>query len=100
MVERQVRSVSIEANPTKLDYYDGNLIDTAGLRLLVRYDDGSVGHISEGFTISPNTAIYTGAGTQNVNVYYNGATVAYQIRVRNAWDAIRNIAVLNLPSRC
>ena len=99
VVERQVRSVSIEANPTKLDYYDGNLIDTAGLRLLVRYDDGSVGHISEGFTISPNTAIYTGAGTQNVNVYYNGATVAYQIRVRNAWDAIRNIAVLNLPNK-
>lgn len=99
VVERQVRSVSIESNPTKLDYYDGQAIETAGLRLLVRYDDGSVGHISEGFTVSPNVATYTGAGSQNVNVYYNGATVAYQIRVRSAWDRIRNIAVLNLPNK-
>ena len=99
VVERQVRSVSIESNPIKLDYYDGQTIDTTGLRLLVRYDDGSVGHISEGFTVTPNVVTYTGAGTQNVNVFYNGASVAYQIRVSSAWDLISNIAVLNLPNK-
>ena len=98
VVERQVRQVSIETMPRKLDYYDGQPIDTAGLCLLVRYDDGTVGHVYDGFTIVPETAVYTG-GSQNVIVRYNDASVSYNINVRSAWDQIRGIAVLNMPNK-
>ncbi len=99
VVERQARSVSIELQPSKLSYYEGETIDTTGLQLLVRYDDGTVGHVTSGFTISPSTAVYTGANAQNVLVSYNGATVAYSIQVRSAADRIRSVAVLNLPNK-
>lgn len=99
VVERQARSISIESMPVKTEYYEGNPIDTTGLRLLVRYDDGTVGHVSEGFTISPESAVYTGAASQNVIVTYNGASVAFPVVVRSMWDAVRSIAVLNLPNK-
>lgn len=53
VIENTVTSISISSLPTRLEYYDGETLDTTGLTLKKTYADGQEETISSGFSCSP-----------------------------------------------
>ena len=100
---KTIRSVEIDTKPTKLSYNDGERLDTTGLRLLVKYTDGSYELVTDGFTAGPTTVNYNNTSTANVAVRYQGYTLTYQISVRSqqqaAADMVKSIGILTMPNK-
>ena len=102
VVERQLSSVSIDTMPSKLSYTEGQALDTSGLRLLLRYNDGSAEYATSGFTAAPTTL--STVGNVNVLVNYKGFNVGYTVSVisyqdaaQKILDSVRGIGVLTAP---
>ena len=102
VVEKQLTAVSIDTMPKKLSYTEGETLDTTGLRLLLRYNDGSAEYATGGFTANP-TVLNT-VGNVNVLVSYKGFSVGYTVSVTSFQDAaqqilasVRGIGVLTAP---
>lgn len=74
-----VSSISIASKPNKLDYYEGDTLDTTGLTLKVAYNDGSEKTISSDFTCTPMNL--EKIGTQTVTVNYAGKTTSFDVKV-------------------
>ena len=100
---KQVSAVSIDAMPNKTTYTDGESLDTTGLRLLVKYSDGTYERVTSGFTAGPSVIRFNNTSTANVAVRYQGYTVTYQINVRSqqqaASEMVRGIGVLSMPRK-
>ena len=93
--ELVVQSVSIESLPLKTEYQVGDEIDTAGLRITVRYD-GNYNEIrDDGFTVSP--ALFDRPGTQSVTVRYGEKSCGFNVTVKNPTETVVGIGVLSLP---
>ena len=101
--EKQVTNVTVDTLPSKVSYYDGERLDTTGLRLLVKYTDGSYELVTDGFTAGPTTVNYNNTSTANVAVRYQGYTLTYQISVRSqqqaAADMVKSIGILTMPNK-
>ena len=74
-----ISSISIASKPNKLDYYEGDTLDTTGLTLKVAYNDGSEKTISSDFTCTPMNL--EKIGTQTVTVNYAGKTTSFDVKV-------------------
>ena len=57
----------------------GQALDTAGLTLKLRYDDGSAVKISEGYAVQGFTS--QKAGTVTVTLQYEGVQTSYAVEV-------------------
>lgn len=90
-----LESISISTNPKKLTYYPGETIDTTGLVLNAKYNDGSTKKISTGYTTSPTTLNNT--GTQKITVTYQGKTTSYEVTVNK--NDVKSIGFKTLPTR-
>ena len=85
--------ISVKTLPTKTSYYTGDKLDTSGLVLTAKYNDGKTETITTGYTCTP-TALNT-AGTQAVTVNYNGFTTKFNVSVTQT--KATNISVATKP---
>ena len=71
--------IAIASNPSKVNYFVGDTLDTTGLKLTATYNNGITQTITSGFTCTP-TALST-AGAQTVTVNYGGKTATFTVSV-------------------
>jgi len=80
--EKTLSSISVESKPTKITYEIGESLNTNGLKLKLKYSDGSTETITSGFTTSGFSS--TTAGTKTVTVKYGGLTTTFTVTVNPA----------------
>ncbi len=97
VVEPSITSVAISALPTKLEYTEGDELDTTGLTLTIHYSNGMVVSDNEGFTVSPTKL--TEVGTQTITVTYQNNTVTFPVIVKEEKEVVEAIAVTALPAK-
>ena len=92
--KKTVEAVAIDALPTKMEYYIGEALDTAGMKLNVGYADGTSKIITSGFTVSGYST--QKAGTETVSVTYEGKQVTFDIQVKNrlSYEVVDGYAVI------
>ncbi len=71
--------ITINTFPDKTLYYAGESLDTSGLTLSLKYNDGSTEIVDSEFSCSP-TLLDT-EGVQTITVYYRDHTTEFPIRV-------------------
>jgi len=79
---KTLSSISVESKPTKITYEIGESLNTNGLKLKLKYSDGSTETITSGFTTSGFSS--TTAGTKTVTVKYGGLTTTFTVTVNPA----------------
>ena len=79
---KTLSSISVESKPTKTTYEIGESLNTNGLKLKLKYSDGSTEIITSGFTTSGFSS--TTAGTKTVTVKYSGLTTTFTVTVNPA----------------
>ena len=90
-----ITSVSIKSNPTKTSYFVGETLNTSGLTLTAKYNDGSTKTISSGFTCNPTSL--TSAGTKTITVSYSGKSTSFDVSVQNV--SLLSISVKTQPTK-
>ena len=95
--EREAQSISVESLPRKTDYRLGELLDTAGLRITVRYENGYNEIIDGGFSVSPS--LFDKIGTQKITVGFAGKSCSFDVTVRPPTESVTGIGVLTLPNK-
>ncbi len=94
---KTLSSISVESKPTKTTYEIGESLNTNGLKLKLKYSDGSTETITSGFTTSGFSS--TTAGTKTVTVKYSGLTTTFSVTVKTAAQGvIDRIELLNVQS--
>ena len=88
-----VTGVSIKTPPTKTSYFQGELLDTSGLVLLVTLSDDTVENVTTGFT-TDTTELQT-TGPRTVIVTYVDKTTSFQVTVNSV--TITSISVIDPP---
>lgn len=89
-----LQGIEITNQPTKTEYIQGDVIDTAGLEVTASYDDSTTAVVT-GWTISPETA--EAAGSNTITVTYEGKTATFTVNA--AKNAVKSIAVTTLPTK-
>lgn len=92
-----VSGISIETMPFVTKYKAGDRLNTSGMRIGVRYGDGSYKIIDSGFSVSP--AEFPEAGTKTVEVSYMGCKCGFTVDVGSGEHEIRGIGVVSLPKK-
>lgn len=77
---KTLQSVSVYSLPTKTVYYQGDSLNTSGMKLKLTYSDGSTEIVSSGFTTSGFSSAT--AGTKTVTVSYEGKTTTFTVTVK------------------
>ena len=73
----ELAGIEIEKQPTKTTFNTGDELDTTGLELTLKYNNGTTATVDTGFTVSgydTNTA-----GEQTITVSYEGFTATYKV---------------------
>lgn len=79
-----ISSLSISAAASKTKYNVGESIDTSGLVLLAKYNNGTEKSVTSGFTANYD---FSTAGTKIVTISYAGKNVTYNVVVENPGQA-------------
>jgi hypothetical protein len=74
-----LNSVTVKTKPTKMSYYIGDTLNTAGLTLTATHNDSTTQTVTSGFTCTP-TALIT-AGTQTITVTFGGKSTTFTVKV-------------------
>ena len=94
-VEATLSGITIKTQPTKIEYWIGESLDTTGLALTATYSDGSTATVTEGFTVSGFSS--TTAGTKTVTVTYEGKTATFTVTVNT--PTVTGISVKTQPAK-
>lgn len=70
VVVKDVESIAIKQNPTKMSYYVGEAFDPTGMIVTVTYTDESTEDITEGFTYEGSTGFQAANPDRTVKVTY------------------------------
>ena len=76
---RSVTGISIAAFPSRLSYFRGDALNTAGLKVRVQYNNGTEKLLESGFTVSGYDPEIL--GSQSVLVQYEGFAAAFTVTV-------------------
>ena len=95
VTQTKATNISVTTKPEKLSYFVGDTLDTSGLVLTEKYNNGDVKTITSGYTCTP-TVLET-AGTQTITVKYGNNTCTYTVDVTPV--VATGIAVSVLPSK-
>lgn len=87
--------IKIKSNPTRLNYFVGEYVDTTGLELVAIYNNGTTKNIIDGFSIDTNELL--NPGKQKVTVTYKNKTTSFEIDVAEV--KIVSIRVKELPKQ-
>ncbi|MBR6005454.1 MAG: bacterial Ig-like domain-containing protein, partial [Clostridia bacterium] len=91
--EDVVKSIEIKQGPKKVNYYQGDVLETEGLELTVDYENSPSKTISSGFACSPT--LLNEAGLQTITVTYAGRKKTFTVRVKE--DVLQSIEVKTNP---
>ena len=91
--EDTVKSIEIKQGPKKINYYQGDVLETEGLELTVDYENAPSKTISSGFACSPT--LLKDAGLQTITVSYAGRKKTFTVRVKE--DTLQSIEILTGP---
>jgi len=91
-----IASISISSRPAKVEYWEGELLDTTGLAITVRYEEGKKEDekITEGFTVD-KTEPLTAKDTK-VTVTYQEKQATFNIKVK---VDTKTFAIRALPTK-
>lgn len=78
IVEKIIKSIEIKTKPTKTDYYVGETLDTEGLTIEVKYDNGTSETVQKGFTCTPTKLTKE---TKEIKVNYEGQIATFAVNV-------------------
>ena len=81
--EAKISGISIYSLPAAQEYTCGDRLNTTGLSLSVKYDDGSTKTVTEGFTCSP-VLLSDPADRQVITVTYESFTATFTVEVKEA----------------
>ena len=90
-----VSSISVAEMPIKTSYYKGQTLDCTGLKLNVKYTDGTTALVSTDYTTNVTTLDKT--GSQIVRVYYYNANTLFTVKV-NAVN-VKSLVIATLPKK-
>ena len=93
--EISLADIKIKTNPTRLNYFIGEYVDTTGLELVAIYNNGTTKNIIDGFSIDTNELLNT--GKQKVTVTYKNKTTSFEIDVVEV--KVVSIRVKELPKQ-
>lgn len=79
VAEVKVSSISVKTNPNKTTYFIGDTLNTSGLVLNVKYNNGTSATVNSNFSCTP-TSLGT-AGTQKITVSYGGQSSSFNVTV-------------------
>ncbi len=88
-------AVSVATPPLLTRYTAGDTLDPAGLSLLLEMSDGSTQTVTEGYSLYPTRL--ERAGTQRIEVNYQGMLCYFEVEVEPAPEVIEGIGVVTLP---
>jgi len=98
--EAAVTGFSISAKPSKLNYNQGDSLNTSGMKLKVRYNNGDVKEVTSGFTCSPT--VLNRAGTQTITVTYGSFQQTFTVNVKAQAvqpKTLKNLKVATNPKK-
>ena len=90
-------AVSVATPPLLTHYTAGDTLDSAGLSLLLEMSDGSTETVTEGFSLYPTRL--EKAGTQPIEVNYQGMLCYFDVEVEPAPEVIEGMGVAVLPNK-
>ena len=93
--ELSVSAISVEAMPERTEYTVGDTLETAGLCIRAELANGNTRILMEGFGVYPTRL--DEAGTQSIEVSYQGKTCSFTVNVQQDEEAIEGIGVLTMP---
>ncbi|MBE7093055.1 MAG: hypothetical protein E7367_00010 [Clostridiales bacterium] len=79
-IKTTVVSITLVSTPDKMQYIEGETIDTTGMVIEATYDDGTKA-VVDGYTLSTNVATLTGG---RITVSFGGKTTSFRITVKAA----------------
>lgn len=79
VAEVKVSSISVKSNPSKTSYFIGDTLNTSGLVLNVKYNNGTSATVNSNISCTP-TSLGT-AGTQKITVSYGGQSTSFNVTV-------------------
>ena len=71
--------ISVKTKPSKLDYFEGEELNTAGMVVTAYYNDNTTVDLTDSFTCAPG--LLETPGKQAVTVTYEGATTTFEVNV-------------------
>lgn len=77
-IKKNLTGISVTSNPSKVTYLEGESLNTNGLVIIAKYDDGSTANVTSSCTLSgySNTP-----GVKTVTAAYNGKQTAFTVTV-------------------
>lgn len=77
-VKKNLTSISVTSNPSKVTYLEGESLNTNGLVITAKYDDGSTANVTSSCTLSgySNTP-----GVKTITATYSGKQTAFTVTV-------------------
>lgn len=77
-IKKNLTGISVTSNPSKVTYLEGESLNTNGLVITAKYDDGSTSNVTSSCTLSgySNTP-----GVKTVTATYNGKQTAFTVTV-------------------
>ncbi len=91
LIEKKITSVAVTSLPSKLNYFEGEELNTTGLELTVYYDDGTEEKVTD-YTVGG----FSGdVGVNIVTVTYGDFTVTFDVEVEEI--RVTSISITALP---
>lgn len=91
----EITDIKIEKYPTKLEYYVGEYLNTTGLIIKVKYENGIIKLIDSGYTV--NVTKLNTAGETVVTVKYKEKSCKYTVNVKK--ENVTEIKIYELPKK-
>lgn len=91
-----IEGIGVLTRPNKIEYQEGDRLDTTGLSVRVYTDQGYY-DVTGGLECSP--AVLDVAGTQTVTVRYEGKSCTFTVTVEAAKETVESISVASMPSK-
>ncbi|MBQ6263964.1 MAG: bacterial Ig-like domain-containing protein [Clostridia bacterium] len=93
--EDTVKGITIKKGPNKINYYQGDVLDTEGLELTVDFENAASKTITSGFACTPTHL--NEPGLQEITVTYAGKKRTFTVRVKE--DTLESIEIMTGPSK-
>lgn len=94
VMPRVLESITVKSMPKKTTYKVGETLETNGLTLLLKYDDGTTEVISNGFVCTPTKL--SKEGEQTITVSYAGQQANFKVTVEKQDDTTISVESITL----
>lgn len=96
VIDKSVRSLTIDTEPSKKIYYEGDSFEPAGLSVRVTYSDGTSEYTTS-YTSDFDQVVQAAGTNKTVTLTFGKKTAAFRINVLEA--AVDFITISNLPDK-